>query len=56
LSPAPSPGYYTITNPNSGKCLDVNGAGMADLANIQIYTCTGAANQSWRFVDVSADR
>jgi hypothetical protein len=51
LSPAATPGYFAITNPNSGKCLDVNGAG-----NIQIYACTGATNQSWRFVDVSVDR
>jgi glucosylceramidase len=50
-----SAGFYTIVNPNSGKCVDVDSAGMADLTNIQIFTCSGGLNQAWEFVDVSGD-
>ncbi|MDQ3790308.1 MAG: ThuA domain-containing protein [Actinomycetota bacterium] len=30
-----------------GKCVDVNGAGSADGTKIQLWTCTGGANQQW---------
>jgi glucosylceramidase len=30
-----------------GKCLDVTGNNPADGTPLQIWTCTGAANQKW---------
>jgi glucosylceramidase len=34
-------------NAGSGKCLDVRDANTSDGARLQIWTCTGAANQRW---------
>ncbi|MFF4268574.1 family 43 glycosylhydrolase [Streptomyces sp. NPDC001536] len=46
---------YTITNRNSGKCLDVAGSSTADGANVQQYTCNGGNNQKWRIEDQGDD-
>ncbi|MBR3165988.1 MAG: RICIN domain-containing protein, partial [Lachnospiraceae bacterium] len=42
-----SGGYYTITNMNSGKALDVQGGATANSANIQQYTSNGGLAQKW---------
>ena len=34
-------------NPQAGKCLDVTGNNSANGTALQIWTCTGAANQKW---------
>jgi glucosylceramidase len=31
----------------ASKCLDVTGNNSADGTRLQIWTCTGAANQKW---------
>ncbi|MFF3497901.1 family 43 glycosylhydrolase [Streptomyces sp. NPDC003247] len=46
---------YTLTNRNSGKCLDVTGSSTADGANVAQYTCNGGANQRWRIEDLGDD-
>ena len=46
---------YTVTNRNSGKCLDVAGSSTADGANVQQYTCNGGNNQRWRIEDQGDD-
>jgi GH43 family beta-xylosidase len=46
---------YTLTNRNSGKCLDVAGSSTADGANVQQYTCNGGNNQKWRIEDQGDD-
>jgi GH43 family beta-xylosidase len=46
---------YTISNRNSGKCLDVAGSSTADGANVQQYTCNGGTNQRWRIEDQGDD-
>jgi hypothetical protein len=38
-----------IVNPNSGKCLDVYGAGIGEGTKVQIYTCNHDVAQRWRF-------
>ena len=40
--------YYEIISRNSGKCLDVFGASLDDLAPVIQWTCTGGPNQQWR--------
>ncbi|OLT34391.1 hypothetical protein BJF79_07435 [Actinomadura sp. CNU-125] len=43
-------GYYTLTNPHSGKCLDVDGtdgSGTADGRNVWQYDCNGSDGQKW---------
>jgi lysophospholipase L1-like esterase len=37
----------TISNAQSGLCLDVNGNGTANGTAVILWTCTGAANQRW---------
>jgi hypothetical protein len=37
--------YYEIISQNSGKCVDIEGASMADRARAQQYTCHGGDNQ-----------
>jgi hypothetical protein len=37
----------TITNVNSGKCLDVENGSMNDNANVQQFMCLGQTNQKW---------
>ncbi|MFC5953455.1 family 43 glycosylhydrolase [Streptomyces pratens] len=46
---------YTLTNRNSGKCLEVAGSSTADGANVQQYACNGGANQRWRLEDLGDD-
>ena len=44
-------GYYTLTSPNSGKCLDVDGtdgSGTADGRNVWQYECNGSTGQQWK--------
>ncbi|MFD0856292.1 RICIN domain-containing protein, partial [Actinomadura adrarensis] len=43
-------GYYTLVNPNSGKCLDIDGtdgAGMGDGDNVWQWDCNGSEGQQW---------
>ena len=50
--PAPVSGRTVhIVSKNSGKCLDVAGAGTHDGANVQQYDCHGGANQLWTLTD-----
>ncbi|MEH0829770.1 RICIN domain-containing protein, partial [Micromonospora sp. CPCC 205714] len=35
-------------NPQANKCLDATGPSSADGTRLQIWDCTGAANQKWR--------
>ena len=50
--PTPVPAvYYTITNRNSGKLMDVQNPNMNDGAKVGQYTANGGAWQQWQFVD-----
>ncbi|MDQ0713129.1 GH43 family beta-xylosidase [Streptomyces luteogriseus] len=53
--PATASTTYTVTNRNSGKCLEVAGSSSADGANVQQYGCNGGANQRWRLEDLGDD-
>ncbi|GAB2750905.1 family 43 glycosylhydrolase [Streptomyces bullii] len=46
---------YTLTNRNSGKCLEVAASSSADGANVMQYACNGGANQRWRLEDLGDD-
>ncbi|MFJ7294245.1 family 43 glycosylhydrolase [Streptomyces collinus] len=46
---------YTVTNRNSGKCLEVAGSSAADGADVRQYGCNGGANQRWRLEDIGDD-
>ncbi|MFI8302960.1 family 43 glycosylhydrolase [Streptomyces sp. NPDC085927] len=46
---------YTLTNRNSGKCLEVAGSSTVDGANVQQYACNGGAHQRWRLEDLGDD-
>ncbi|MGR3939696.1 ricin-type beta-trefoil lectin domain protein, partial [Streptomyces sp. BRA346] len=37
----------SLRNPQSGKCLDVSGAGSSDGTLVHLWTCHGGANQKW---------
>jgi len=41
-------GFYHFVNRNSGKCLDVPAAGLADGVQLVQYACNGTAAQSYR--------
>ncbi|NKE63619.1 lectin [Lentzea sp. PSKA42] len=43
-------GWCRLVNRNSGKVLDVNGAGTADGAKVIQWTSTGSVNQQWQLV------
>ena len=43
---APTPRTGPITGA-AGKCVDVSGGGTADGTKVQLWTCTGSANQQW---------
>jgi hypothetical protein len=45
-------GAYHLVNRNSGKCLDVPSASVADSVQLQQYTCNGSAAQSFRISPV----
>ncbi|GAB2842246.1 hypothetical protein GCM10027074_05890 [Streptomyces deserti] len=53
--PAATSTTYTLTNRNSGKCLEVTGGSAADGANVAQYGCNGGANQRWRLEDLGDD-
>jgi hypothetical protein len=36
-----------IVNEGSGKCLDVSGEATADGSKVNLYSCSGGANQAW---------
>ena len=36
-----------LVNTGSGRCLDATGPSSADGTRLQIWDCTGAANQQW---------
>ncbi len=42
-------GAYQIINVRSGRCLDIQGNSQEEGANVQVWSCSGAENQSWRF-------
>ncbi|MER5478514.1 family 43 glycosylhydrolase [Streptomyces sp. NPDC002734] len=46
---------YTLTNRNSGKCLEVAGGSTADGADVRQYACNGGSNQRWRLEDRGDD-
>src|SRR5262245_28827782 len=46
----PASGIVTLVNTHSDKCIDVTANGTAARTNIELLTCTGGANQEWRFV------
>jgi hypothetical protein len=48
-------GRYTLTNVNSGKCLDVVYGGKDDFAPVIQYRCYGGPVQQWVLTYVSAD-
>ncbi|MFR0357485.1 RICIN domain-containing protein [Streptomyces sediminimaris] len=39
----------TITAVQSGLCLDADKQGTADGTKVQLWSCTGGANQQWSF-------
>ncbi|MGW6932988.1 glycosyl hydrolase family 95 catalytic domain-containing protein [Lentzea sp. NPDC054927] len=43
-------GWCRLVNRNSGKALDVNGAGTGDGAKVIQWTSTGSANQQWQLL------
>ena len=45
-------GYFKIENRNSGKCLDVYGAGTADETPVKQYSYTGGTHQQFSFTSV----
>ncbi|MEV5434590.1 family 43 glycosylhydrolase [Streptomyces sp. NPDC052682] len=53
--PAAASTTYTLTNRNSGKCLEVTGGSTADGADVAQYGCTGGSNQRWRLEDLGDD-
>ncbi|GGY74428.1 hydrolase [Streptomyces nitrosporeus] len=46
---------YTLTNRNSGKCLEVSGGSPADGANVVQRACDGGSQQRWRLQDLGDD-
>jgi hypothetical protein len=42
-------GAYRIVSVSNNSCLDVEGAKRDDGANIQLWGCSGGANQTWLF-------
>ncbi|MFE2050878.1 RICIN domain-containing protein [Streptomyces sp. NPDC059459] len=43
------PGWSTVVNDGSGKCLDARAAGTANGTAVQQYSCNGSTAQQWRF-------
>jgi lysophospholipase L1-like esterase len=43
----PAPAATSVQSGITGKCMDVNGAGTADGTAVQIWGCSGSANQLW---------
>ncbi|MEZ0094014.1 RICIN domain-containing protein [Streptacidiphilus sp. EB129] len=44
---------YTVTNANSGKCVDARAAGTANGTAVQQYSCNGTGAQQWTFTATS---
>lgn len=44
-------GYYTITNVNSGKLLDVQNGGTSNGTNVWQYEDNGTASQKWQIIE-----
>ncbi|WP_020555945.1 RICIN domain-containing protein [Embleya scabrispora] len=44
---ASASGPYTLTNANSGKCLEIRGDSTGDGAAASQWTCNGSATQNW---------
>lgn len=42
-----SAGTQSLRNPQADKCLDVTGQSSADGTRLQVWDCTGNANQRW---------
>ncbi|AKJ29761.1 RICIN domain-containing protein [Caldimonas brevitalea] len=42
-------GTYLVKSKNSGKCVDVQGAGKADWVNVLQWSCHSGNNQRWTF-------
>ncbi len=40
---------YTLTGVQSGRCVEIAGSSTANVAAAQLYDCTGAKNQQFRF-------
>ncbi|MBC9724147.1 family 43 glycosylhydrolase [Streptomyces sp. TRM68367] len=53
--PASASTTYTLSNRNSGKCLEVAGGSGSDGANVQQWACNGGSNQRWRLEDLGDD-
>lgn len=47
--PPPAGELLILTNVYSGKCLDIADASTEDFARADQFTCTGDANQQWRY-------
>jgi hypothetical protein len=47
--------WYSVTNNNSGKCLDARAAGTTSGTAIQQYTCNTSNAQQYQFVPTSGD-
>lgn len=47
-------GVYNLTNVNSNKCVDVQGAGTTNGTSVIQWTCSGAVNQKWNVEPVGA--
>jgi hypothetical protein len=46
---------FRVRFASSSKCLDVNGAGQQDGANVDQWTCVGGAtNEQWRIIGTGA--
>ena len=43
-------GYYSIINPETGKALDVKGAGVTNGTNVQLYSRNNTCAQKWQIV------
>ncbi|MFG2576350.1 non-reducing end alpha-L-arabinofuranosidase family hydrolase [Streptomyces sp. NPDC048481] len=52
-NPAQAASSGALRGVGSGRCLDVAGSSQADGASLQIYDCSGAANQQWTATDSS---
>ncbi|WP_282203617.1 RICIN domain-containing protein [Kitasatospora fiedleri] len=47
--PVNTAAWYTLTNANSGKCVDATGWGTANGTAVQQWACGAGANQQWQF-------
>ncbi|MEY9964374.1 putative low-complexity protein [Streptacidiphilus sp. MAP12-16] len=52
-TPVTSGTTYTVTNANSGKCVDAKAAATANGTAVQQYACNGTTAQQWTFTATS---